>query len=247
MKNPDHLSLLAQFGLNEQEARVYLSLLELGTGTVAEIALKSGVKRTSIYNFIDRLVDMGVITHGINSRKRGYQAVNPEQVLERHEKSIRLLRDRIGDLTAIASESGEKPRITYYQGTKQIKHILDEQLHCRSTCLAIWPRATMNPIFGNASDMQAHNEQRVKSRISVRTILVNDEETSFPPTSTMLNEIRYTRPGTDFPMGMMIFDTGKVAFISAGKEMFGFIIESEDLYRSMRLLFETLWMQTELR
>ena len=46
-------------------------------------------------------------------------------------------------------------------------------------------------------------------------------------------------------MGMLIFDTGKVGYISSADELFGFIVESEDLYRSMRMMFETMWMQTE--
>jgi len=46
---------LLQMGLNEKEAKVYLACLELGGATIAEIAEKSGVKRTSIYNFLEEL------------------------------------------------------------------------------------------------------------------------------------------------------------------------------------------------
>ena len=128
-----------------------------------------------------------------------------------------------------------------------MKQILAEQLKCHSTSLAIWPRATMIPVFGGTTALEAHNAARLKAKIFVRTIVVSDETEIIPTSSASYNEVRHARPGTDLPMGLLIFDTGKVACISAGKDMFGFIIESEDLYRSMRFFFEALWMQTELR
>ena len=47
--------LIQTLGLSEHEAAVYLAALELGEANIQEISRKSGVKRTSIYNFIDTL------------------------------------------------------------------------------------------------------------------------------------------------------------------------------------------------
>ena len=43
--------LIKSLGLSEAEIAVYLATLELGQANVQEISRKSGVKRTSIYNF----------------------------------------------------------------------------------------------------------------------------------------------------------------------------------------------------
>ena len=53
--------VLENLGLSEKEAEIYLALLELGTGTVVEVAKKSGVKRPTAYLVLDELKKMGYI------------------------------------------------------------------------------------------------------------------------------------------------------------------------------------------
>ena len=59
---PTILELLNKLGLNQKEANVYMACLELGSGTIKELSEKSGVKRTSIYNFLEELKQKGLIT-----------------------------------------------------------------------------------------------------------------------------------------------------------------------------------------
>ncbi|MCB0325821.1 MAG: helix-turn-helix domain-containing protein, partial [Bdellovibrionales bacterium] len=54
-------TVLSEVGLSEKESSVYLALLQLGRSSVTPISARSGVKRTSIYNFIDRLVALGLV------------------------------------------------------------------------------------------------------------------------------------------------------------------------------------------
>ena len=46
---------LEQIGLDPKEAKVYLAMLELGETTVARIAQKSKIKRTTAYDLVDSL------------------------------------------------------------------------------------------------------------------------------------------------------------------------------------------------
>jgi len=47
--------ILRNLGLNEKEAKIYLACLELGSATVQEVAQKSSIKRTNIYNLLGSL------------------------------------------------------------------------------------------------------------------------------------------------------------------------------------------------
>lgn len=55
------IATLEQFGIEEKQAKVYLATLELGQATVHELSEKSGIKRTSIYNFLEEMKNRGLL------------------------------------------------------------------------------------------------------------------------------------------------------------------------------------------
>ncbi len=57
-----------EIGLTDKEARVYLSILELGEATAAEISKRSEIQRTTSYNIIPILQKKGLID---SSEKNG--------------------------------------------------------------------------------------------------------------------------------------------------------------------------------
>lgn len=59
--NPERLRKLADFGLTEYQARVYLSLLDLATATASDVARLSKVPRTRIYATMQQLHDRGLV------------------------------------------------------------------------------------------------------------------------------------------------------------------------------------------
>ena len=75
-------SLLNSLGLSDAEGRVYLAALELGEASIQQLSRKSGVKRTSIYNFIDKLKERQVITETRKAKRSVYSAVHPAQLAE---------------------------------------------------------------------------------------------------------------------------------------------------------------------
>ncbi len=59
--NQDRLQKLEGFGLNEYQARVYLTLLDLGTATASQIPALSRVPRTRIYTTMQQLHAKGLV------------------------------------------------------------------------------------------------------------------------------------------------------------------------------------------
>ena len=56
------IKILKNLGLDEKEIKVYLACLQLGSATVQDLSVKSGVKRTNIYNFIDDMKQRGLLS-----------------------------------------------------------------------------------------------------------------------------------------------------------------------------------------
>src|SRR5258706_119219 len=84
--------LLSEGGLPRHQTEVYIALLELGKGTVSEIARKAGINRTTGYDILDSLVEKGLVNISGKEPKQEYVAESPDRLavyLEREsEKAI---------------------------------------------------------------------------------------------------------------------------------------------------------------
>ncbi len=67
-------NLLDALGLTEDKGKVYLAALTLGTAFMQDLARRSGVKRTTIYSFIEALTDQGFI---VETKKRSAKCIAP--------------------------------------------------------------------------------------------------------------------------------------------------------------------------
>jgi sugar-specific transcriptional regulator TrmB len=88
---------LETLGLNKNQSNTYLSLLELGKGTVVEIARYSGVNRTTVYDNLESLRKKELITVGIEYGKRYFYAESPESLKL-------LLNDRIEETSQLMKQ-----------------------------------------------------------------------------------------------------------------------------------------------
>jgi len=84
-----HESILKQLkeaGFEEKEAEIYLAVLELGKATVSDISRKSGIKRTTIYEYLDKLTSESLLYKTIRKKRIFYAAENPDKLVKILEK-----------------------------------------------------------------------------------------------------------------------------------------------------------------
>ena len=81
----EHLHLeqsLIEIGLSKKEARVYISLLSLGHGTVSQIARRANINRTTGYDILDSLFSKRLVNISGKEPKQEYAAEPPENLSE---------------------------------------------------------------------------------------------------------------------------------------------------------------------
>jgi HTH-type transcriptional regulator, sugar sensing transcriptional regulator len=71
---------LVKFGLNKGESKVYASLLKSGDASASEIAKKTGLGRTNIYDYANSLIRIGLVSEYEKNNKIFYRAENPDQI-----------------------------------------------------------------------------------------------------------------------------------------------------------------------
>jgi len=92
--------LLNEAGLSDKEAKAYLAILEMGSSTIKPISARAGIKRTSVYNFIDHLIELGLVSKSILRGRTYYQATSPaRESTNEHWNASRSLSKRCAEFT----------------------------------------------------------------------------------------------------------------------------------------------------
>ena len=75
------ISALGEIGLSEKEARVYLSLVELGEAPVNKITQLARLNRVTVYPVIQSLINKGFVSKFSMDKKTHFKAISPKQLL----------------------------------------------------------------------------------------------------------------------------------------------------------------------
>src|ERR1051326_2842980 len=169
-------NILKTLNFDEDEIKTYLLLLELGAVTAGQLAKKLGVPRSSLYGFLKRLENHGLITE---SRKRGvklFASEDPEKINLLFSQQIEALQKGQEDFKQVLpslKRSGEKfvnPKLQIFEEQEGLQQALkDMLLYYDLETLALWPQKKMVEML-SGEFFRYHNKERIKNRLSVRAI-----------------------------------------------------------------------------
>lgn len=236
------LSALQQIGLNEKQAKIYLACLELGETTIKNIAKKAEVKRTTIYDFIDEMVNLGYIKLTAEGKKKKYIAASPEELQIIIKKRESLLIQIMPILSSMSNISGVKPKIWFYEGIEGLKEVYSDSLKYQGEILAIGGEDIIKIV--GLDWILNYVKKRVRRSIPVRGIIAKTELLEKEIISKNQEQLRtqkiIDRNKYPFPIEINIYGYKRVNFVSA-KEQMAVIIEGEEIHRAMKSFFELLW------
>jgi HTH-type transcriptional regulator, sugar sensing transcriptional regulator len=234
--------VLARFGLVGKKADVYLSTLELGSGTVIEIARKSEIKRTTVYDVLLDLEKAGLIYQTTKGTKRLFVAEDPEKLKDQLREKERMLSEILPQLHSFYNIKGIKPKIKFYEGKEGLRQVYADTLKYKGEILAFASDDVVKTLgLGWAND---YLEKRIKKEIRVRIIIPKTDliEKEFnPKDQKQLRSSKLVDPKKyPFSIEINIYGHQKVALMSS-KEETGIIIEGAEIHKTMKLIFELLW------
>ena len=109
--------------LSENEAKIYLAILELGKSWVTNISKKSWIKRTTIYSYINPLLEKDFIKRTIYKKRTLFIAENPKIILQAIEKKKEIFLESIPLLEGIYNKNSPNPHLEFYEWEAQIKDV----------------------------------------------------------------------------------------------------------------------------
>src|SRR3989338_2437299 len=231
---------LMEFGLNEKETKVYLFLLERGASNAQEISKQTGIIRQTVYELLNKLEHLGLVSEINQNKKTLFEASKPEKLLsllEEKKKAVSAVMPALNELgKGLASNSNAK----LYRGLKGIKTINEEVLKSKEI-------KTILPKFGEDFMKEFYvgnfSAKRIENKIPIK-ILRGEIETSFQKSiltdKKAFREVKFLKDLSNIKTQYILYNNS-LAIISFHEEPFGVIIEDDFVHHSIELLFDLLW------
>ncbi|MBI2035916.1 MAG: hypothetical protein HYT12_04555 [Candidatus Liptonbacteria bacterium] len=246
---------LKKIGLSENEAKVYLALLELGAATADEIAKKAGVKRPTTYVQLEELGQMGLVTtYEKAARKDGaektfFRGEDPEylkKIVERDSAEVKeqeeVLHKMMPDLQKLFAFAGERPKVRFFEGMEGFKTAQDEFLKTVKV-KEIFSIANVDEIFKLFPTHQNnYTPRRVQKNIRSKLLYTSAKGPFLKDSDEgMLRESKFI-PQENFPFtcDLVIYDN-KVQITALREKPAAIIIEDQDMANSMKAIFDFMW------
>lgn len=235
-------SVLHELGLSEHEASTYLALLEIGTGTVTEIAEKAHIKRPTAYLVLGELQQKGFVSLVPHPKKLIYTSSGPDALLSYANERRRHLLDIMPHLESLHAQSKDKPRVRFFDGIKSVVSYYKTEAY---------PNDAVD-FFASIASVSAHpeipfiHEMPDYSNKKVREIVTpHKEDMEYAKARKSHQDHHAIRVLPKNSPWMFktdnILTPGKVGITSLTKKVFVVLIEDSDVYASYRTLFDLAW------
>ncbi len=236
--------LIHNIGLTENEGRVYLATLELGQSTILEISRKSGVNRTSIYNFLENMKDRGLIIQTRKKSREYFSAIHPRQFLEMEKIKIKQFELLLPELTTLANRKHGRPRVQFFEGLDGVRSAYAHELEAKKEILSWSDFDACDKLLGKDFFEDYFVPSRMRRGIYYRGIVVDS------PTSrrNVLNNNRRFRETKMLPMKgeilteIDIFNDTVALMSFRSQPPVAVLIEDQALAATMRLIWTAEWI-----
>lgn len=244
--------LLKEFDLNDKQIKIYITLLQMGEGTIQEIARKTAIKRTTVYSVLDTLVQRNLVAINKKGSHRNYIAEDPKRLPNIFNEERRKLENQhnklieaLPVLASLYNAGATRPKISVYEGIEGIKTIFEDTL--------LLPQGTETYAYASYTDIRSHLgdyildyiKRRVEKGITQRAIVEDSPLVREEILKNDQKELRKTRlvNKDQFPLPLdQINIYGNKIFIASFTDMVAILIESAPIAKAMKSIFELSWL-----
>ncbi len=239
------IDTLGKIGLTKNDRNVYLTLVESGIATVSDLTKKTGLHRSYVYDILDKLIDMGLVSFTIKNKKKYFNTENLDRILQILKNKEQEIKESRIEINKILPELAKRKKITIekqeakiFIGKEGIKSILEDILKIKKDFVAFGAEGKFKDIFKWYFD----NWQNRRANLGVRyRIIYNSKLKGKRPTKEQrLVEVRFLSAKYDFPATTIVYGN-RIAVLIWDISPVGFILESEQAVKSFLSYFDLLW------
>ncbi|MCX6744682.1 MAG: hypothetical protein NTX82_04120 [Candidatus Parcubacteria bacterium] len=242
--NDQLTKLLQNTGFTEKEAITYISLSELGSGTVSQIAERAKLKRSIVYIVLEGLIKRGYISLIPDTKISRYVAADPTKIFQDLKNVTSNFKDALPAFLAIFNNSIWKPKINYFEGIEGVRSVYRQTESAKEAYYISNTEAMIQYMPEEIEHWIDFFSKKIPSNYKSKQILMDTPiDREFAQKAQSKNvQFKFLPKGQTMDMDISLFDN-KVALTSLKDHLFIVVIESKALYNSMKTIFDLLWEQ----
>lgn len=238
--------ILCRIGLSENEAKVYLALLEMHKSSASVLSRRMKLDRNKARYHCQQLVKRGLITEKQEGNTLIFRALPPERIISQIEekksaldKKQSLVTQVMGLLNAIQNPMIQCPGVEYYEGKDGIIEIYEDMVATGTDIFCWTDIQKIDETLGKY--MQEFIRKRVEAGITTYTFMPENKMNIIYAGKS--EEKRTTRLVKSLPIEGEIRIYGeKVAVITFDKtKPVGFVFKSPLISNMFRSVFKNAW------
>jgi sugar-specific transcriptional regulator TrmB len=236
---------LGRIGLSKAESKLYLAMIKLGSSTTGSIIKETGLRKSTVYESLNRLLEKGLVSYVIKNNIKFFEAADPDRLVDFIEEQKHELDETEDDIKKILPELKSmqislKPHAEAHvllgiEGFKTMRRDLLKHAKGEHLMLgAISREPVVMPHFWTY-----FNKERIKHGIKVRVL--HQQNTKEKPMRGDMIELRFLPKGVVIPAVINIYGDRVVSLFWKENYPICFMIISKDIADAYRKYFELLW------
>jgi len=233
--------ILKSLGLLESEISTYLAALERGPSTVIDLSKASKLSRQATYTAIELLTERGLMSSVVRGKKRFYSAEPPTKLLAYAKRKDTEMHDRVKDLESLVPEldlvvGGERPVVRVFEGKEGIKTIIqDIQNSAARESYEITDADALYSVL-TPEDLKELRGTLQRKNKKIKGIYAG----KVGPKGINVQRKLLPKGDGGFQANIGIYGNS-IAMVTFSGKMYSLIIESPQLAKALKILFENAY------
>ena len=157
-------------GIPKMQTAVYLDLLKNKKSTAVQIAKRTGMHRTNVYDTLAKLKERNLVFLSYKEGKQAYAALTTDLILNQEKEKLEHLESAMNYINT-TYVSGQTPKVYTLEGLSAVRSIMLELLEKKSTIWIYGLAENENMINTlNAKVMHAFQIERTKKMVNLKML-----------------------------------------------------------------------------
>lgn len=237
---------LIKLGFSDNEAKIYLSLLEIGFCTSGPLIKETGLHRNIVYETLDKLISRNLVSTTIKRGKKHFRPLSPEKILLEEKSRFDLAKTVVPELNKLKIK--EKQEITIYEGKEGFQNAHLDSVNQMPKNSIIYAMIAGGRRWTENMDrmVKKYDQIREKNDIGKKLLALETQKKELEiQKNRPLLEIRFLSEIFNNPASIAIYNNVSLIMVF-GQPVFVIMIKNDQVAQSFKQYFALLWKQAKL-
>lgn len=243
----DTIKSLISYGLTENEAIIYTTLLRKLESSVFALAKETKIPRATVYITLEKMKDVHLVSSFKKNNVLYYTPENPNHLKALLDEKQRILANILPELRAIIDTDKGKPSTKMYTGEEGVKLVLDDTLETmeRAHTHTLLAASRSEIIERFPKYFPSWIQKREELGIRTKLIIPESERSQNTFPKNVLRETRHLPDNFAFVSTIHIYGNKVALFNLKENEIYSIVIESEPIVQTFTQFFNLVWQSAK--